>query len=424
MLRNLNISVNGKRDSSDPRVGVLASEIPSGFPLESFLLNDIDVNALGRLYSLEILTFPSEGELRLNKAGVGDFSGAAAGTYTGSQRVDKYDPGVGRVSSVLGSYSIQVLAPIQNDTQAPIIPGAIVVSALTTSGFTFSWSAATDNVGVTGYEISIDTGTALYVDAGDVLSRLAANLLPATQYTVRVRAYDEAGNKSTALTTQVTTAIPADEAAPVFSGLLVVSGITATGFTATWPAATDNIGVVSYEFSVDTGDASYVNVGAARTRLVTALFPGTLYNIRVRAVDAAGNVSAPLTATMTTAGVAPVGSASTVIQKLSDAPVIYQLSPLSSAPVQITFRAGIGQEIVLFNNGTANAIVTLKGSAAGAVTTKGLAGVTVDLSGGLPITVPQKEFVTLKLENAVLYLRGDVTLTANTTSTVFAGILL
>lgn len=108
MLRDLNISVQGRRDATDPYVGRKAAQIPSGFAREAWLLNDVDISFPNRLYSLEILTLPSAGTLYLDKAGVGSLSGAPAGSYTGTQRVNKYDEGVGLVSSTTGTYSITV----------------------------------------------------------------------------------------------------------------------------------------------------------------------------------------------------------------------------------------------------------------------------------------------------------------------------
>lgn len=127
MLRNLNVSSGGKREASGPRVGVLASEIPAGKPREAFLLNDVDPAFPNRLYSLEILTLPSAGTLTLNRSGVGSFSGAPAAAYTGTQRVEKYDPGVGRISSVTGEYVLEVKQPL------PIVE-SVVVSPAVASG--------------------------------------------------------------------------------------------------------------------------------------------------------------------------------------------------------------------------------------------------------------------------------------------------
>lgn len=122
MLRDLNISVNGRRDSTGPRVGVLASEIPSGFPVAAFLLNDVDAAVPTRLYSLEILALPSAGALYLDKAGVGQFAGAPAGVYSGTQRVSKYDPGVGLVSAAQNTYTITVSEPVPTVDSVTVTP--------------------------------------------------------------------------------------------------------------------------------------------------------------------------------------------------------------------------------------------------------------------------------------------------------------
>jgi chitodextrinase/regulation of enolase protein 1 (concanavalin A-like superfamily) len=87
------------------------------------------------------------------------------------------------------------------DTQAPTTPGAAVASNITFSGATLNWTAATDNVGVAGYEVTVagntlgTTATTLVVD----------NLTAATLVTVSVRAFDAAGNRSSASTASFTT---------------------------------------------------------------------------------------------------------------------------------------------------------------------------------------------------------------------------
>lgn len=92
--------------------------------------------------------------------------------------------------------------------------------------------------------------------------------------------------------------IQGDTEAPVMVAPITVSERTESGFTLAWPAATDAVGVVSYE--VDTGSGVYSNVGTARTLVVTGKTASATYNVRVRALDAAGNTAAPLTTTATT----------------------------------------------------------------------------------------------------------------------------
>lgn len=126
ILRDMNVSANGRRDSTNPFAGVLASDIPASGALPSFLLNDIDAGFPDRLYSVEILTLPSAGVLFLDKAGVGSFSGAPDGAYGGTQRVKKYDPGVGLVSSAESSYTLTVggAAPASTVSSVVVSPSA------------------------------------------------------------------------------------------------------------------------------------------------------------------------------------------------------------------------------------------------------------------------------------------------------------
>ncbi|QMV42547.1 alpha-amylase family glycosyl hydrolase [Cohnella cholangitidis] len=81
------------------------------------------------------------------------------------------------------------------DTTAPSVPNNVQSTAKTNNSVTLSWSASTDNVGVTGYEIyrnnvKVNTSaTTTYTDSG---------LAAATEYTYAVKAYDAAGNISAA----------------------------------------------------------------------------------------------------------------------------------------------------------------------------------------------------------------------------------
>jgi chitinase len=79
------------------------------------------------------------------------------------------------------------------DTQAPSVPTGLAVGGVTDSTVDLSWSAATDNVGVSGYDVfrggtrvATVTGTG-FTDAG---------LAAATTFTYRVAARDAAGNVS------------------------------------------------------------------------------------------------------------------------------------------------------------------------------------------------------------------------------------
>lgn len=202
----------------------------------------------------------------------------------------------GTPSLASASVSYAAIAP---DTTVPVMIGTLSSSNVTQSGFALSWQAASDNVAVTGYEYSTDGGTT-YSDAGNVLTVNVSGRAASTQYPCAVRAYDAAGNRATPITANVTTSAPvADTTAPSMSGTLTTSNITATGFTMSWPAGSDNVAVTGYETSIN-GGTTYTDVGNVLTVNKTGLSSGATYPLAVRAYDAAGNRSAALTASVTT----------------------------------------------------------------------------------------------------------------------------
>ncbi|GAA2206355.1 glycoside hydrolase family 18 protein [Nonomuraea monospora] len=79
------------------------------------------------------------------------------------------------------------------DTQAPSVPGNVAVGGATASSLNVSWSASSDNVGVTRYEVSRDGGAPVAA-TGTTLT--ATGLAAATTYRFKVRACDAAGNCS------------------------------------------------------------------------------------------------------------------------------------------------------------------------------------------------------------------------------------
>lgn len=81
------------------------------------------------------------------------------------------------------------------DTTAPTSPSNLTSTAQTTSSISLSWTASTDNVAVTGYEIYNDT--ALAGTSSDT-SYTVTGLTPGTTYSFTVKAMDAAGNRSAA----------------------------------------------------------------------------------------------------------------------------------------------------------------------------------------------------------------------------------
>lgn len=172
------------------------------------------------------------------------------------------------------------------DTQAPSVPANLVASGVTQTTVDLSWNASTDNVGVTGYDVyqgSTNLGTVTGT------STQITGLTPLTAYSFRVRARDAAGNISGySNTVNVTTAAPPDTEAPTTPANLAASNITNTTVDLSWSASTDNVGVTGYD--VYQGSTNLGTVGGTSTQ-VTGLTAATAYSFRVRARDAAGNLS-------------------------------------------------------------------------------------------------------------------------------------
>ncbi|BCJ73377.1 hypothetical protein CS0771_29210 [Catellatospora sp. IY07-71] len=86
------------------------------------------------------------------------------------------------------------------DTQAPTTPGTPVASGITSSSVNLSWTASTDNVGVTGYDIlrapGTSGGTFTQVGTSTTASFSNTGLSANTAYRYQVRARDAAGNVS------------------------------------------------------------------------------------------------------------------------------------------------------------------------------------------------------------------------------------
>ncbi|MFV8326404.1 T9SS type A sorting domain-containing protein [Flavobacterium sp. ZS1P14] len=90
------------------------------------------------------------------------------------------------------------------DTSAPSAPAALAASATTQTTTNLSWTVATDNVGVTGYDVYQGT-TVLGTVATPTFN--VTGLTAATAYSFSVKAKDAAGNSSVASNTlNVTTA--------------------------------------------------------------------------------------------------------------------------------------------------------------------------------------------------------------------------
>ncbi|MEU3346090.1 carbohydrate binding domain-containing protein [Streptomyces sp. NPDC006700] len=79
------------------------------------------------------------------------------------------------------------------DTQAPTAPTGLTSTGKTSSSVSLKWNAATDNVGVTAYDVYSGSGQVLSVSG---TTATVNGLSPSTSYTFTVKARDAAGNVS------------------------------------------------------------------------------------------------------------------------------------------------------------------------------------------------------------------------------------
>ena len=183
------------------------------------------------------------------------------------------------------------LAAHAADTQAPSVPSGLKAATISATQINLTWTAATDNVGVKGYQVFVNN---VVVSTTSSTSFQHIGLAAGTTYNYRVNAFDAAGNYSgwtpTAVAAKTTQAVAASDTTPPS----VPSGLTGTAVSNTqinlkWTASTDNVGVKGYYVYLNdvalaiTTTPSYTHTG---------LIAGTTYNYRVSAYDAVPNHSA------------------------------------------------------------------------------------------------------------------------------------
>lgn len=213
------------------------------------------------------------------------------------------------------------------DSQKPSAPGVPVIDSITAVAATARWSAATDNVAVTGYEYSLDGG-ATWKSAGASLLANLTSLSPETNYTIQVRAFDGVGNRGAFSETSFKTL----QVAP--PGAVTIGAITTTSATASWGAsATPG---VTYQYQLYAG-GNWNPVSIATSVDLTVLNSNSGYNFCVMA-STGGKNSAPTCKTFSTLAptVQPTGTPSFTSITATSAAVSWGPSSTSSATYEWT----------------------------------------------------------------------------------------
>lgn len=214
----------------------------------------------------------------------------------------------------------QVYAPTGGgggDTTPPSAPTNLAVTGHTSSSVSLSWSASTDNVGVTGYQVKVNGATALTTGA---TTAAVTGLAPSTTYSFAAVATDAAGNLS-----QPSATVTATTDAAANSNLALGKPASESGHTQSYASSNTVDGDVnSYWESVDSSFPQWLMVDLGATtqvsRIVLKLPPATAWAAR--------------TQTLTVTGGATSGASSTLAASAG-----YLFDPASGNKVTITFPA-------------------------------------------------------------------------------------
>ena len=177
----------------------------------------------------------------------------------------------------------------------PSVPAGLVGTAISSSQINLSWTASTDNVGVTGYNVyrggtKIGTnGTTSYSDTG---------LTASTTYTYTVAAYDAAGNASAQSASVSATTNPA--ASLAVSMMSPTNGATVSQTVMVSANATDSSGVPSVQFQLDGANiGGSIAVSPYNFSWNTTTTSNGSHTLRAIAKDASGQTSTSSSVTVT-----------------------------------------------------------------------------------------------------------------------------
>jgi uncharacterized delta-60 repeat protein len=187
----------------------------------------------------------------------------------------------------LARYSIEAGPTPVSDTTPPTAPtGLTATFNSATNTIDLSWTAATDNVAVTGYRIFRDGGLINTV-GGTTFSDAA----PLGSHSYGVTAIDAAGNESSLSNIASATVVGGGDVTPPSApaGLTATADLVTRTIALSWTASTDDVGVVGYRVFRDNGTTPIGTVSGTTFNDANQL--GT-HVYAVAAIDAAGNQSA------------------------------------------------------------------------------------------------------------------------------------
>jgi len=179
------------------------------------------------------------------------------------------------------------------DGTPPSVPTGLTGTAVSESRIDLSWTASTDNAGVTNYRVyrnGVEIAFPLTNSYSDT------NCVPSTTYTYEVAAEDAAHNLSAKSSPAVVTSL-ADSTPPSVPTNLTTTAVSRSQINLSWTASTDNVGVAGYKIY---RDGSQIGTSTTTSYSDTTCWGNTTYTYKVSAYDARGNESAQSAASVRT----------------------------------------------------------------------------------------------------------------------------
>jgi chitodextrinase len=211
------------------------------------------------------------------------------------------------------------------DVEPPSAPSMTALAANGPAEADLSWQGATDNVGVTGYQIYRDGD--LLATIGHVTSYRDETVQPGATYTYSVVAEDAAGNVSDSSDSMTLTLPPvpaSDVSPPSVPDAVTAAAVSGSEVDVTWHTSTDDVAVAGYLVYRD--DSLVATLGSVTSYADTGLNDAATYSYTVAAVDAAGNVSDRSVAALATTADATAPSVPDTLTAVVNGPRQVQLS--------------------------------------------------------------------------------------------------
>lgn len=220
-------------------------------------------------------------------------SGLAPNT-TYNYRVRSIDAAGNERIGTNGTFATAAVA----DTTPPSAPTGLTATAVSSTQINLSWTASTDNVAVTGYQI-FRAGSQIGTSTTTTFNN--TGLSPNTTYSYTVRAVDAAGNPSTQSQPASTTTLTPDTTLPTATITAPTGSAPVSGTITISANASDNVGVSGVTFLVDSvvvGGGEDTTSPYSVSWNTTSVANG-VHTIVARARDTSGNTGDSLPVSIT-----------------------------------------------------------------------------------------------------------------------------